>query len=126
MQLFLRVPTEHALGMRPCFSIPDGWGQNFWQQCLFGCPVRRDSGLRVHAVLDRGWLHCRVPRDDRLDVQLSPSDKEGSAGMGLGFGLQYLLNALPSVIVAGIPTVERAVINKKEDDTREALAREHA
>ena len=62
-------------------------------------------------------LHCRVPRDDRLDVQLAPSDKEGSAGVGLGFGLQYLLSALPSVIVAGIPTVERAVINKKEDDT---------
>ncbi|CAK0785283.1 hypothetical protein CVIRNUC_008489 [Coccomyxa viridis] len=61
--------------------------------------------------------HISVPRDDRLDVQLSPSDKEGSAGVGLGFGLQYLLNALPSVIVAGIPTVERAVINKKEDDT---------
>ena len=67
--------------------------------------------------LTEGSLHRRVPRDDRLDVQLSPSDKEGSAGVGLGFGLQYLLNALPSVIVAGIPTVERAVINKKEDDT---------
>ena len=67
--------------------------------------------------LTEGGLHRRVPRDNRLDVQLSPSDKEGSAGVGLGFGLQYLLNALPSVIVAGIPTVERAVINKKEDDT---------
>ena len=50
-------------------------------------------------------------------MQLAPSDKEGSAGVGLGFGLQYLLTALPSVIVAGIPTVERAVINRKEDDT---------
>ena len=52
-----------------------------------------------------------------MDVQLSLGDKEGAASVGLGFGLQYLLNALPNVIVAGIPTVERAVINKKEDDT---------
>ena len=62
-------------------------------------------------------MHRRVPSEDRLDLQLSLSDKEGVANVGLGFGLQYLLNALPNVIVAGIPTVERAVINKKEDDT---------
>lgn len=62
-------------------------------------------------------LPRRVSRDDRLDVQLAPGDKEGAASVGLGFGLQYLLGALPAVIVAGIPTVERAVINKKEDDT---------
>ena len=38
-----------------------------------------------------------------MDVQLSLGDKEGAASVGLGFGLQYLLNALPNVIVAGIP-----------------------
>lgn len=63
------------------------------------------------------WVHRRVPAEDRVDVQLSMGDKEGAASVGLGFGLQYLLNALPNVIVAGIPTVERAVINKKEDNT---------
>ena len=63
-----------------------------------------------------GWT-CRVPSQDRVDVQLALGDKEVAASVGLGFGLQYLLNALPNVIVAGIPTVERAVINKKEDDT---------
>ena len=63
-------------------------------------------------------VHRRVIGEDRLDVQLTSNDsKEGVPSVGLGFGLQYLLNALPNVIVAGIPTVERAVINKNDDDT---------
>ena len=48
---------------------------------------------------------------DRLQVRASPA--KGRAD--IGFPLQSLLTRLPEVVVHGIPTVQRAVINRQTD-----------
>ena len=48
---------------------------------------------------------------DRLSVRASPAKGRSD----LGFPLQALLTRLPEVVVHGIPTVQRAVINRQPD-----------
>lgn len=55
---------------------------------------------------------CRVRDSYRLEVRLS-SD-ESVSQVGVGFALHSLVSALPNIIVAGIPTVERAVVTFDE------------
>ena len=53
---------------------------------------------------------CRIKGADRLEVRLAGDEGGARGGTGLGFALQQLLVGLPGVTVAGIPTVERAVV----------------
>ncbi|XP_023733078.1 DNA-directed RNA polymerase III subunit 1 isoform X2 [Lactuca sativa] len=55
--------------------------------------------------------HIRVLDDRRLEVN-NPSTYDRNK---LLFDLQMLINKLPSVIVMGVGTIERAVINKKKE-----------
>lgn len=57
--------------------------------------------------------HIVVSRDDRLYVRPAP-DFECNGG-ALLFELERLLRALPSVIVAGVPTVSRAIVVREKD-----------
>jgi hypothetical protein len=52
----------------------------------------------------------RIKSRYRLEVRLAPDERGVSAATGLGFALGQLLAALPAVVVAGIPSVERAVV----------------
>ena len=52
-----------------------------------------------------------VVSKDRLQVRATPA--KGRAD--IGFPLQALLTRLPEVVVHGIPTVQRAVINRQTD-----------
>ena len=54
---------------------------------------------------------CRVVSRDRLQVRASPAKGRSD----VGFPLQALLTRLPEVVVHGIPTVQRAVINRQAD-----------
>lgn len=51
---------------------------------------------------------CRVKAYDHLEVRLSGDEKVSQVGMG--FALNSLMVQLPQVIVAGIPSVDRAVV----------------
>lgn len=55
--------------------------------------------------------HITVLGDDALQVRPPPDTKQP-----LFFHLQHLVTELPKVIVRGIPTVDRAVINRQERD----------
>ncbi len=59
--------------------------------------------LRVHC-----FAGCRVKACDHLEVRLSGDEKVSQVGMG--FALNSLMVQLPHVIVAGIPSVDRAVV----------------
>lgn len=55
-------------------------------------------------------------------MRLAGDDFGRRAGTGMGFALQQLLVGLPGVTIAGIPTVERAVVtydNKAKKCARE-------
>lgn len=53
-----------------------------------------------------------------LQVVVYPADE---SRQGLLFALEALLAVLPRVIVMGIPSVERAVINKEKDGRHQLL-----
>lgn len=59
---------------------------------------------------------CRVQSAERLEVRLSGDEKVSAVGMG--FALHSLTTQLPHVIVAGIPTVERAVVTRDDKTGR--------
>ena len=56
-------------------------------------------------------MHCDCRLGDAGEVEIHPS-VEGSGRVTLLFQLQSLMQVLPDVIVQGIPTVERAIVNK--------------
>ena len=57
----------------------------------------RGVGNTLETPPEQLGLFHRVPSEDRVEVALTLGDKDGIASTGLGFGLQYLLNALPQV-----------------------------
>lgn len=61
-------------------------------------------------------MHVRVQGDDCIRIYPPDDDREK-----MYFALQSLRSTLPKVIVCGIPTVERAVINDKGDGTYNLL-----
>ncbi len=63
-------------------------------------------------------LPCSVVAKDRLQVRASPAKGRSD----VGFPLQALLTRLPEVVVHGIPTVQRAVINRQTDGHFELFA----
>ena len=73
--------------------------------------TRLDPFQTLDPKMTLSWYGAhRIKGADRLEVRLAGDEAGGRAGTGLGFALQQLLVGLPAVTVAGIPTVERAVV----------------
>jgi hypothetical protein len=63
-------------------------------------------------IMTRCWPICRV--EDYGDISVHPrADEKGK--VPLLFQLQILMQMLPEVIVQGIPSIERAIVNKNKD-----------
>lgn len=63
--------------------------------------------------------HVKVKKGSKSKLRIyvpEPTDKPGSAPPPIYFAMQALKNALPDVIVQGIPSVNRAVINEEDKD----------
>lgn len=77
----------------------------------------RSPACRKNKSRNKGtWTHAarRIKSKFRLEVRLAADERGVTAATGIGFALAQLLGALPAVIVAGIPTVERAVVTWDE------------
>lgn len=83
------------------------------KRSLIAAPKLKLREAHVRAVSAHEVLV--TPPEEKDAKKRSGEERAGGrGGMGLLFQLEALLVALPRVIVMGIPTVERAVINREE------------
>jgi hypothetical protein len=71
--------------------------------------------------MSRSETRRRVLAKDRLVVSAEPVAKVPGRG-GATFRLQQLLGALPKAVVAGVPTVSRAVMNRAKGGALQLFA----
>lgn len=59
--------------------------------------------------------HVKIKRKSKSKLRVYVPEKVGTQEIPAYFGMQLLKAALPSVIVQGIPSINRAVINEQQD-----------
>jgi DNA-directed RNA polymerase III subunit RPC1 len=73
------------------------------------------------AIITNGKLklkdeHIKVVKNDKLKIKSAETDREK-----LYFSMQELKNKLPKVIISGISTIERAIINENDKTNKYSL-----